>query len=119
MAAVSSDGSQRLPGLEMLGPLLQPSISTISSLTARMIWPVTCEALSDASHATTGDDSDGSIGFHSSNSSGSLASMPAPGMDAAMRVAPAGPMALTVTPILNTSRLTVMVKAAMPALAAV
>ena len=36
-----------------------------------------------------------------------------------MRVAPAGPMAFTVTPIENTSRLTVMVKAAMPALAAV
>ena len=35
-----------------------------------------------------------------------------------MRVAPAGPMQLTVTPILKTSRLTVWVKAAMPALAA-
>ena len=56
---------------------------------------------------------------HSVNSSGSLASMPAPGIDAAMRVAPAGPMQLTVTPSLKTSRLTVWVKAAMPALAAV
>ena len=34
--------------------------------------------------------------------------MPAPGIDAAMRVAPAGPMQLTVMPILKTSRLTVM-----------
>ena len=73
--------------------------------------------MSDASQATSGDDSDGSMAFHSSNSSGSLASMPAPGIDAAIRVAPAGPMQLTVTPSLNTSRLTVWVNPAMPALA--
>jgi hypothetical protein len=87
--------------LLIVGPSAQPRIQMIFSATARMTWPVTCCASSDASQATSGDDTAGSMGFHSSSarSSGSITAG-APGMVAVMRVAPAGPTALTVTPSL-------------------
>ncbi len=67
----------------------------------RNTWPVMCDASSLHSHATMGELFFGSIGFHSPSamSLGSKAS-PWPGMVAVMRVRPAGPMQLTVTPIL-------------------
>ena len=73
----------------------------MSSATARMTWPVTWSASSEASQATTGEETAGSIRFHSSSGMSS-ASMTAGafGIVPVMRVAAAGPTAFTVTPIL-------------------
>src|SRR3954453_6722628 len=101
----------------MVAPSFQPSMRMMFSATARMTWPVTYWLSFDASQATSGDEVAGSMGFHSSSGMSS-ASMTAgaPGMVPVMRVAAAGPTALTVTPILYSSRDAVMVMPAMAAL---
>ena len=83
-----------------------------------MTCPVTWSASSEASQATNGEETAGSIRFHSSSgtSSASITSG-APGIVPVIRVAAAGPTALTVTPILYISRLSVWVRLAMAALA--
>ncbi|MGN6692920.1 MAG: hypothetical protein ACTHN0_01980, partial [Aquihabitans sp.] len=67
----SFSASQRLPLLLMVGPSAQPFMRMMFSATARMIWPVTCCDSSEASHATSGDDTDGSMRFHSSSGTSS------------------------------------------------
>src|SRR3546814_207960 len=93
--------SQRWPWLEILGPSDQPCIHTMSSATARITWPVTCWLSSLANQATSGDETAGSIRFHSSSGTSSASiTGGAPGIVAVMRVAAAGPTAFTVTPSL-------------------
>ena len=110
--------SQRLPPLFRVGPSAHPFIQMMFSATARITWPVTCWASSLASHATSGELTDGSMRFHSpSGTSSASITSGAPGMVAVMRVAAAGPTQFTVTPSLCSSSDRVWVMPAMPALA--
>src|SRR3546814_11157932 len=71
----------------------------MSSATARITWPVTCWLSSLANQATSGDETAGSIRFHSSSGTSSASiTGGAPGIVAVMRVAAAGPPAVPVTP---------------------
>ena len=114
----SFSASQRLPPLLIVGPSLQPFIQTMSSATARITWPVTCCDSSEASQATTGEETAGSMRLNSSSGTSSASiTAGAPGMVPVMRVAAAGPMAFTVTPSLWSSSDRVCVNPAMPAFA--
>jgi hypothetical protein len=84
---------------------------------ARITWPLTCAALSLASHATTGQQSDGSLGSNSSSGISSGSRTSAPDIVAEMRVMPPGPITLGVTPIFANSRLRVWVSPTIAALA--
>jgi hypothetical protein len=90
-----------LPPLLIDAPSDQPCIHTMSSATARITWPVTIWLSSDASQATRGDDTAGSMRLNSSSGTSSASiTAGAPGIVPVMRVAAAGPTALTVTPSL-------------------